>query len=693
LESERFNENGIPKGFYNIETFWNTIWKEEVLSLSKKTNKSSADEEKVQSIVSDEKAKELEEAVDGASSNMRVLSGWVKYTFAAIAIFGALFHLYILNFHPIDPLIFRSVHLAFGAVLGFILFKGWKTNSNKVSIFDWLLIVAILYVTFYIYTNLQAVLSRFGTVPQTQDTIVAVLGFIVVLELTRRTSGWTLPILAGIFSLYAFVGPYLPGILNHRGYSFERFVTYIFKDNGIFGVTLDVSSKYILLFIVFGAFLQMSGVGRYFIDFAFSLAGGMRGGPAKVAVISSGLMGMMNGTSAGNAVATGSLTIPLMRRVGYNGRFAAATEATASAGGQIMVPIMGAGAFIMAEVTGIKYSEIIIAATIPAILYFISVYFMVDFQAIKNNMRGLKRSELPSLKGILKQAYLFIPIIILITSLVMGYSVIRSGTISILACLVVSWIQPSTRMGLKKVLHALELGMKNTIQLLAVCACAGIIVGVIALTGVGQRFSSLLLGIADNNMLIALIFAMLISIILGMGMPTTAAYAVAASVVAPGLIQMGLEPLAAHMFVFYFAVMSAITPPVALAAYAAAGVAGTDPFKTGITAFKLGIAAFIVPFMFIYSPELMMIGAGWKIIVATITASVGIYFLAAMVQGWFAGINTNLLVRVLLLAAALTLINAGLVTDMIAIGIATVAVVIQRLKKKSEPLMNTNKAV
>ncbi|WP_339147367.1 MULTISPECIES: TRAP transporter permease [unclassified Sutcliffiella] len=649
-------------------------------------------EEKKQSIVSDEKAKELEEAVDG-NSNMRVLTGWIKYSFMTIAVAGALFHLYILNFHPIDPMIFRSIHLAFGAVLGFILFKGWKTNSNKVSILDWLLIAAILYVTFYIYTNLQAVLSRFGTVPQTQDTIVAVLGFIVVLELTRRTSGWTLPILAGIFSLYAFIGPYLPGILNHRGYSFERFVTYIFKDNGIFGVTLDVSSKYILLFIVFGAFLQMSGVGRYFIDFAFSLAGGMRGGPAKVAVISSGLMGMMNGTSAGNAVATGSLTIPLMRRVGYSGRFAAATEATASAGGQIMVPIMGAGAFIMAEVTGIKYSEIIIAATIPALLYFISVYFMVDLQAVKNNMRGLKRNELPSLKGILKQAYLFIPIIILITSLVMGYSVIRSGTISILACLVVSWIHPSTRMGLKKVIYALELGMKNTIQLLAVCACAGIIVGVIALTGVGQRFSSLLLSIADNNMLVALVFAMLISIILGMGMPTTAAYAVAASVVAPGLIQMGLEPLAAHMFVFYFAVMSAITPPVALAAYAAAGVAGTDPFKTGVTAFKLGIAAFIVPFMFIYSQELMMMGAGWKILLATITASVGIYFLAAMVQGWFAGSKTNLLVRILLLAAALTLINAGLVSDLIAIGIAAVAVVIQRLKSKSGPPITTNKAV
>ncbi|MCD8508793.1 MAG: TRAP transporter permease [Bacillus sp. (in: Bacteria)] len=509
------------------------------------------------------------------------------------------------------------------------------------------------------------------------DSIVALVGLVVVFEITRRTSGWTLPILASIFIAYSFLGPYLPGILNHRGYTWERFVTYIFGLDGVFGVTLDVSSKYILLFIIFGAFLQMSGVGRYFIDFSFSLAGGMRGGPAKVSVISSGLMGMMNGTSAGNAVATGSLTIPLMRRVGYQGRFAAATEATASAGGQIMVPIMGAGAFIMAEITGIRYHEIIIAATIPALLYFLSVYFMVDFQAIKSGMRGLPRKELPSLKGVLKQAYLFIPIILLIGFLLSGYSVIRSGTVAILACLVISWLTPKNKMGPKQVVEALVLGMKNTIQLLAVCATAGIIVGVIALTGVGQRFSSMLLGVADTNMLLALVFAMGISIILGMGMPTTAAYAVAASVVAPGLVSIGIPLLTAHMFVFYFAVMSAITPPVALAAYAAAGIAGTDPFKTGLTAFKLGIAAFIVPYMFYFSPQLMMEGSAGSIAIAVVTAGFGIYFLSAAVQGWFAKKETGTVVRVLLVAAAIALINANLMMDLIAASIVLVAILYQ----------------
>lgn len=641
-----------------------------------------SEKEKLDSIVSEDHAQLIEEQADVAS-NARVLSGWTQKAFYIISIVGALFHLWILNFYPIDPWLFRAIHLAFGAVLGLLLFKGWKTKSNRIPIIDWLLILGILLVTLYIYLNLSTLLFRFGVMPTTLDTVVSVVGLLIVLELTRRTSGWTLPILAGLFMLYAFIGPYLPGILQHRGYSFDRMTTYIFGLDGVFGVTLDVSSKYILLFIIFGSFLQMSGVGRYFIDFSFSLAGGMRGGPAKVAVISSGLMGMMNGTSAGNAVATGSLTIPLMRRVGYTGRFAAAVEATASAGGQIMIPIMGAGAFLMAEITGIKYSEIITAAAIPAILYFIAIYFMVDFQALIRGMRGLSRKELPSLKGIVKQAYLFVPIIILIYTLLSGYSVIRSGTVAILACLIISWIQPSTRMGLKKIGAALELGMKNTIGLLVVCATAGIIVGVIALTGIGLRFSSMLLGIADNNMLLALLFAMGISIVLGMGMPTTAAYAVAASVVAPGLIQIGIEPIFAHMFVFYFAVMSAITPPVALAAYAAAGVAGVDPFKTGITAFQLGIAAFIIPFMFMYKPELMMVGTFGGIALACAIAIVAIYLLAAAIQGWFASAKASVLVRVILLVAAISLVNTSIIWDGIALALVIVAFTIQKMKYRN----------
>lgn len=620
------------------------------------------------------------------SESTRKFSGWKKYLFMSIAVVGALYHLYILNFNPIDPWVFRSNHVVFGTVLSLMFYKGWKTKSNKIPIIDWVLIAAAIFIGYYIAANLTTLVFRFGVAPTTMDVIVATAGILLVLEITRRSSGWMLPLLAGIFIAYSFLGPYLPGILNHNGYAFDRFITYIYGLDGVFGITTDVSSKYIILFIIFGAFLQMSGVGQYFIDVAFRLAGWMRGGPAKVAVFASALMGMINGTSAGNVVATGSLTIPLMKKTGYRPQFAAATEATASAGGQILPPIMGAGAFLMAEITGIAYSEIIIAAIIPAILYFVSVYFMVDFQALKDDLKGVPRNLLPETAKLVKQAYLFIPIILLIFLLVSGYSVIFAGTVGIVLCFVLSLFRKETRMGIVKVLEALELGMKNSLQLIAIIATAGIIVGVIALTGVGQRFSTMLLTIADNNILIALVFAMLLSIILGMGMPTTAAYAVAASVVAPGLVRMGMEPLLAHMFVFYYAVISAITPPVALAAFAAAGITGTDPMKTAAEAFKIGLAAFIVPFMMFYSPELLLLSDdNLAIILAVITALIGVYFLSAAVQGWFFRKRTTWYTRVLLLAIAVLLMLSGLTTDAIALGLIVVAFMIQKFVNKREP--------
>lgn len=621
-----------------------------------------------------------------SSPQIRDLKGAFRYIFMAIAVIGALFHLYILNFNPIDPWVFRSTHLAFGTVLALMLYKGWKTKSNRVTIIDWVLIAIAIFIALYIYINLEQLVFRFGVAPTTMDFIVSFLGLLLVLEITRRSSGWILPILAFIFILYSFAGPYLPGILNHNGYSLERFVTYVYGLDGVFGVTTDVSSKYIILFIIFGAFLQMSGVGQYFIDVAFRIAGGLRGGPAKVAVVSSGLMGMINGTSAGNVVATGSLTIPLMKKTGYRPMFAAATEATASSGGQLLPPIMGAGAFLMAEITGIPYSEIIIAATIPAILYFVSVYFMVDFQAIKSGMVGLSRDRLPNLKKLLKKFYLFAPVVLLIYLLVSGFSVIFAGTAGIIACFILSLFNKETRMGLNKVLEALELGMKNAIQLIAIVATAGIIVGVIALTGIGQRFSSMLLTIADNNLIIALIFAMLISIILGMGMPTTAAYAVAASVIAPGLVNIGIDPIIAHMFVFYYAVISAITPPVALAAFAAAGISGTNPMKTSVQAFKIGLAAFIVPFMFFFSPELLLeSGTVAEIILAVITALIGVYLLSASVQGWIFGKIASWYSRIIVLLAAIMFMLSGIQTDIIGVVMVGAVLVIQKFLNKSEP--------
>ncbi|SHL90692.1 TRAP transporter, 4TM/12TM fusion protein [Roseovarius litoreus] len=507
----------------------------------------------------------------------------------------------------------------------------------------------------------------------------ATAGSALILELTRRVAGLALVIIAGVFLAYTFTAHLLPGVLAvQSAYTWQRFFGHVYSDAGILGPTTAVSSTYIILFIIFAAFLQASKVGDYFVNFAFAAAGRARGGPAKVAIFASGLMGMINGTSAGNVVATGSLTIPLMKKVGYHRRTAGAIEAAASTGGQIMPPIMGAGAFIMAEITGIPYTEIAFAAIIPAVLYFVSIYFMVDFEAAKLGMRGMREDELPKLKEMIKRVYLFIPIIILIVALFLGYSVIRAGTLATISAAVVSWLTP-VRMGPRAIVKALELAGLMSIQIIAVCAAAGIIVGVISLTGVGARFSALLLNLAGLSQLLALMFAMCIAILLGMGMPTTAAYAVAASVVAPGLIEIGIPPLTAHFFVFYFAVVSAITPPVALASYAAAGISGGNPMSTSVASFKIGIAAFIVPFMFFYNSALLMDGGTFEILRAGATAIFGVFLLSAGVQGWFIGARPAWFLRAGLILAALFMIEGGVITDLIGIGAALAVFFVQKV--------------
>ena len=511
-------------------------------------------------------------------------------------------------------------------------------------------------------------------------SLAAVAGTALIMELTRRVAGMALIIIAGIFLVYVFVGDLLPGFLNAPDITWQRFFSQVYTDAGILGPTTAVSSTYIILFIIFAAFLQASKVGDYFVNFAFALAGRARGGPAKVAIFASGLMGMINGTSAGNVVATGSLTIPLMKKVGYKPTTAGAVEAAASTGGQIMPPIMGAGAFIMAEITGIPYTDIAIAAIIPAILYFVSIYFMVDFEAAKLGMRGMREDELPKVKDMIRRVFLFLPIIILIGALFMGYSVIRAGTLATASAAVVSWFTPY-RMGLRSVTKAFELAGIMSIQIIAVCACAGIIVGVISLTGVGARFSSVLLNIAEANQLLALFFAMCIAILLGMGMPTTAAYAVAASVVAPGLVQLGIPMLTAHFFVFYFAVVSAITPPVALASYAAAGISGANPMATSVASFKIGISAFIVPFMFFYNGAILMDGTWFEVIRAGVTAVFGVFLLSSGVQGWWVGNSAAWPIRIGLLIAALCMIAGGLITDLVGIGGAVALYFVAQLTK------------
>lgn len=613
------------------------------------------------------------------AAEQETISGLLRKLVIAWGVCTAVFHIYTLVWAPMDPWIFRSLHVMLLSVMGFILIPGWATAKGKPHLVDWLCALGSIFVTAYIIYNFDMLIFRAGVLPTTMDFYVALLGILLILELTRRASGWSLPILCSIFIAYAFLGPYLPGILFHPGYSPERFFTFIYSLNGVFSIPIAISSKYIILFIIFSAFLQVSGVGKFFVEWAFSISGHLRGGPAKVAVIASALMGTMSGTSAGNAVATGSLTIPLMKKVGYSRRFAAATEAVASTGGQIMPPIMGAGVFIMAEMTGIKFQYIMIAGIIPAFLYFVSTYFMIDKEANRLGLHGVPRAQLPDLKQIMKKSYLFIPVLCLFGMIASGFSVILAGVTGIFTAWAISWFTKHNRMGPKKTATALYQGSRGAIQLMAVCAAAGIIMGVIALTGVGLKFANVLLSIAGTSEFLALLFAMCIAIILGMGMPTTAAYAVAASVVAPGLIGMGIEPLLAHFFIFYYACLSAITPPVALAAYAASAISGSNPMLTGVASLRLGIAAYIVPFMFFYHPAILMIGHPLEIMITVIFALIGIYALASAVQKWYWG-KINLPVRVILLIATLFLVSSEAILYLFSLAILVILFLVQRAK-------------
>ncbi|NNL72060.1 MAG: TRAP transporter permease [Silicimonas sp.] len=518
------------------------------------------------------------------------------------------------------------------------------------------------------------------------DLAAGAVLLLATLEIARRTVGSAMTAIGAVFLLYAAFGNLLPDAVATRGFSVERIVRFqVFTQAGLYGAPLGIAAGAVFSFVLFGAFLQSTGAGRFLIDVSFAVAGRSRGGPAKASVLASAAMGSISGSAIANTVTTGSLTIPMMKELGYRPPQAAGIEAAASTGGQIMPPIMGAGAFIMAEITGIPYTEIAVAAIIPAVLYFVSVYFMVDFEAAKLGMKGMREDELPKFNQMIRQVYLFIPIVILIVALFMGYSVIRAGTLATVAAAVVSWLTPF-RMGPRSIAKAFELAGVMSIQIIAVCACAGIIVGVISLTGVGARFSALLLGIAGSSQLLALFFAMCIAILLGMGMPTTAAYAVAGSVVAPGLQRLLFEGglpeetslLVAHFFVFYYAVLSAITPPVALASYAAAGISGANPMETSVTSFKIGIAAFIVPFMFVYNSALLMDGTWFEVIRAGLTATFGVFLLSAAVQGWFMGSRSAWFIRLAILVAALFMIEGGLVTDLVGIGLFAGAFGVQR---------------
>jgi TRAP transporter 4TM/12TM fusion protein len=612
----------------------------------------------------------------------------LKTIVMVIAILMSVYHLYAGAFGAPEAMMHRTIHLLFTLVLIFLvgMTGGEKQSRGKIG-FDTLLLLLTFLSIGYLFVNYDYVVTRYPYVHPVSlwDFVMGVIVTLILLEASRRVIGWALPITAAVFLLYALFGNYLPGLMRHTGFSMETVIDQLYlTTEGIFGIPLGVSATYVILFVIFGAFLEESGTGQFFTDFASSLVGGAKGGPGKISVVSSGLFGTISGSAVANVMVDGWLTIPLMKKAGFKKDFAAAVEATASTGGQIMPPVMGAAAFVMAEYTGIPYLQICIHAAIPALLYYFALFMAIHFEASRTGLLGVPKEERPILRSVMMtKGHLFVPLAVIVYFMVAGYTPMYACIYATLSVFVVALLRAETRMGPKKILKALEFGAKNMLPVAAACACAGVIIGVINLTGLGLKFTSLILFIAGDSLIPALIFTMFAGIVLGMGLPTTAAYIVQASLLIPALIKLGVPTIAAHMFVFYFATISAITPPVAMAVYAAAGISGSNLWRTGLEAMRIGATGFIVPFMFVYGPSLLMIGSTTTIVTTIISSSIGVVALSAGLMGWFLK-EATWLERVLLVAGALLLIKPGLFTDAVGLLLLIGVILLQKYWHRSE---------
>jgi TRAP transporter 4TM/12TM fusion protein len=562
----------------------------------------------------------------------------------------------------------RSLHVAMMLALGFVLYPfGKRSSRKKVEWTDWVLIALSFALPAYVWYDYLGIISRAGN-PNTPDLVMATILVLLVLESARRLTGWALTSLSVVFILYGLFGRNLPGMFGHRGYTWLQLSNHFFANTeGIYGSSVSVAASYIFLFILFGAVMNKSGMGSFFNDFSMALAGHTKGGPAKVSVIASGLLGSINGSAVANVVTTGAFTIPLMKRTGYSKEFAGAVEASASVGGQLLPPVMGAAAFIMAENLGIPYSVIIVHAAIPALLYYLGILIQVQLRAGKDRLTGLPKEQLPKAKDVMKdKGHLLIPIVILLYFLLFsGTTVIFSAVVTIVATIIIACLKKSTRMNFKDICDAFADGAKATVPVAVACACVGIIVGVTSKTGFGLTMANAIIALGSQNLLFTLIFSMITCMILGMGVPSIPAYIITATIAAPALSRLGIPAVAAHMFSFYYAMFANLTPPVALAAFAAAGLSGGDPMKTGFAAVKLAIAGFIVPYMFIYSPQLLLIDTsvaeGVRVAVG---ACIGVFMIAAAVEGYLFG-PINPLLRVVASIGALCLIHSSVKTDLI----------------------------
>lgn len=620
----------------------------------------------------------------GTAAEQRVfLSKATSVAITLLASLLAIFHI-VTSITGLLPSM-QQAYFHLGLVLAIVfLFKPLLVPKHGLGkalrMMDVVMAFLSLLVCGYVVINFLEIASRGGGDPSEMTIILGLITTVLLLEATRRMIGWALPILALFFIAYAFLGPYLPIDIAHKGFSLRKLSSSLFvSTSGISGTPLQVSATYVAIFVIFAAFLETSGAGKFFIDWSYATLGRLRGGSAKVAVVGSSLMGTINGSAVANTVATGAFTIPLMKRSGMNPEMAGAVEAASSSGGQIMPPVMGAAAFIMVEMLGVPYAKIMEAAIFPAILYYLSLFLMIDFYVARQGITGVPKHLLPNAREILKQGwYLILPLLILITLMVfVGFTPIRSAFYAILATVVVSWVSKEYRMGPKRILAALQAGGRGMLEVAVACATAGIIIAVLVVSGLALRISSLLIDLSGGSLMLLMVLTMVVSLIMGMGLPTSAVYIVLATLVVPAMIELGVDPLAAHFFVLYFGVMANVTPPVALAAYAAAAIAKGDATRTGVVAFRLALAGFILPFCWAYNPALVLQGSWVEIVPAVLTATIGIVALAASVQGYLFKQGATGLQRLLLAAGAISLILPNITTDLIGLGLIALAVLMR----------------
>lgn len=620
------------------------------------------------------------EKYDRESTYRRNLGRWAwVVTFLGVALTA--FHLYTGYRGAYPSQIQGPIHLGTGLGLIFLLYpikKGLHRRQRGVPWYDVLLAFTALFVGYYnaiFYEELVTERIVFGY--NTLDYIVASLGVLLVLEATRRCIGLPIVLVAIAALLYAMYGNLIPTkLFAHRGFSWGNLTTELFlTTKGIFSTPIQVSSTFIFLFLFFGVMLIKTGIGQFFNDLAFALTGRFTGGQAKTAVIASAMQGMVSGSSVANTVGSGAFTIPMMKKAGYRPEMAGAVEASASTGGQIMPPVMGAAAFIMAMYTETPYSQIMIAAIIPALMYFSGIFFGVHFESKKQGILGMDKHLLPNLRQLLMQrGYLLLPIIVIFHQLISGRTPMRAALVAIIVAFIVSLLRKETRMSLRELIDTFEQGARTALPVIAACASAGIIVGVVVQTGLGGRIADGIISLGAGSLFLTLFFTMIACLILGMGLPTTANYVVTATMAAPALLKLGVPVLSAHMFVFYFGIVADITPPVCLAAFAAAGLAKANPFWTGVNAVRLAIAAFIIPYVFVMHPQLLLIDVQpLELPIIVITALLGMMAVSASLMGYF--IRTAYWwERGILIVAGLSLISPNLLTS--AIGLALLLAVL-----------------